>query len=78
MFGWSITASLPFRFEAGQHRLRVHARLDDLDGDPAFHRFGLRRQPDCPHTAFADGLDEPVFPGDDDSGGANLSHRPVV
>ena len=38
MFGWSIMRQgLPLGLEPGDHLLRVHARLDDLQGHLAAH-----------------------------------------
>src|SRR5262245_59143215 len=48
--------------------LRVHPRLDELDGDQAFDRLGLLRHPDRAHAAFADLFDELVR-ADDGTGG---------
>jgi hypothetical protein len=45
---------LPFGLEAGDDRARVHAELDDLDGDFAPERLQLRGAIDDPATALAD------------------------
>ncbi len=45
---------LPFGLEAGDNLFRVHAGLDQLDGDEALDRLGLLRHPDAAHAAFAD------------------------
>ena len=45
---------LPLRLEAGEDLARVHAGLDDLDGDQALDRLGLLGQPDGAHAALAD------------------------
>ena len=42
--------------EAGNDFLRVHARLDDFQGNPAFDRLFLLGQIDQTHTAFANQL----------------------
>jgi hypothetical protein len=44
---------LPLRFEALHHRLVVHARLDQLDGDLPPHWRGLFGQPDLAHATLA-------------------------
>jgi hypothetical protein len=49
---------LPLGLEAGQDGARIHAGLDELDGDEAFDRLGLLGHPDAAHAAFADLLDE--------------------
>ena len=53
---------LPLGFEAGDHLLGVHARLDDLERHPAPDRFVLLGQPDLAHPALADDLEKPVRP----------------
>ena len=45
--------SLPFRLEASDHLTRVHAWLDDLEGDYASDRFALLRHPHRAHAAAA-------------------------
>ena len=66
MLGWSISAEcLPFRLEAGQHRLGIHAGLDQLDGDQPLDRLPLLRHPDRAHAAVADLFQQLVTPGDD-------------
>ena len=59
---------LPFRLEAGDDGLRVHPGFDELERDESLHGFDLLSHPDRTHAAFADGLEELVFPGDDGSG----------
>ena len=58
---------LPLRLEAGQHRPRVHPRLDDLDRDGPLHRLGLLGHEDAAHAAFADLLDQLVLAREDDA-----------
>ena len=45
---------LPFGLEAGDDLRRVHARLDDLDGNHAADRLFLFGQEDDAHAAFAE------------------------
>ena len=59
---------LPLGLEAGDHLARVHAGLDDLQGDQAPDRLGLLGHVDRAHAAFADLLQELV--GADDRAGA--------
>ena len=59
---------LAFGIEAGQHRARVHPRLDQLDGHVASDRLPLFGQPDGPHAPFADRFDQLVAPGDHRAG----------
>jgi hypothetical protein len=68
MLAWSIIASLPLGFEAGQHGLRVHARLDELERDLAPHRPGLLGDPNRAHAAFADFFEQLVAARDDGAG----------
>ncbi len=56
---------LPLRLEAGQHRLRVHAGLDQLDGHQPLDRLPLLRHPDGAHAAVADLFQQLVPPSDD-------------
>ena len=58
---------LPLGVESRQHLLRVHARLDDLDGDAALDRFRLLGHPDVAHAPFAD-LFEQLVRADDIAG----------
>ena len=51
---------LPLGLEAGEHLLRVHARLDDLQRHQALDRLGLLGHPDRAHAAFADLLQQLV------------------
>ncbi len=51
---------LPLGFEAGDHLARIHARLDDLQGDLALDRLGLLGQEDRAHAAFAELLQQLV------------------
>jgi hypothetical protein len=44
---------LPLRLEPRDHRLGVHAQLDDLQRDAAAHGFGLLGDIDHAATAFA-------------------------
>ncbi len=47
---------LAFLLETLQHRSRIHAGLDQLEGDRALDRLGLFRDPDLAHAPFADFL----------------------
>ena len=58
---------LPLGLEAGDDLLRVHAGLDELDGDQALDRLGLLGHPDRAHAAFAD-LFEQLVRADDRAG----------
>src|SRR5947207_1004511 len=51
---------LPLGLEARDHLARVHARLDDLQGNLATHRLGLLGHEDDAEAAFADLLQELV------------------
>ena len=51
---------LPLGLEAGDDLPRVHAGLDQLDGDQALDRLGLLGHPDAAHAPFADLLNELV------------------
>ena len=59
---------LPLGLEAGDHLPGVHARLDDLERDPALDRLGLLGHEDDAHAPFADLLQQLV--GADDRAGA--------
>ena len=65
MAGWSISASA-WRSDSKRcdHLARVHAGLDQLDGDAASHRLLLLGQPDFAHAALADQLQQMI--GTDD------------
>ncbi len=52
--------SLPLGLEARDHRLGVHAQLDDLQRHAPAHRFGLLGDIDDAATAFADFLQQLV------------------
>ena len=54
---------LPLRLEAGEHLLRVHARLDELERHQPLDRLGLLGHLDRAHAPFADLLDELVLAG---------------
>ena len=55
MLGWSMTRQRrSFRLEAGEDLARVHPGPDDLDGDLALERLGLRGQEDGAHAALAE------------------------
>ena len=56
---------LTFRLEALQDQLRVHARLDHLEGHMAPHGLGLLRHPDRSHAALAELLEQLVGPDAD-------------
>ena len=61
MFGWSISARACR--SASKRAItcrRVHARLDDLQGDRALDRLGLLGHVDDAHAAFADLLQQLV------------------
>ena len=49
---------LPLLLEAGDDFLRVHAELDDLEGDAPPHGLLLLGHPDGAKAAFADLLEE--------------------
>jgi hypothetical protein len=51
---------LALGLEAGDHLLGVHARLDDLQRDPAPNRLDLLGEPDLPHPALAEAVEESV------------------
>ena len=51
---------LPLGLEPGDHLPRVHARLDDLERDPALDRLRLLGHVDHAHAAFADLLEQLV------------------
>ena len=53
---------LPLLLEAGDDFLRVHAHLDDLQRDAAFHRLHLIRHPDGAEASLAQWLQELVRP----------------
>ena len=55
---------LPFRLEAGDHLARVHARLEDLQGDLAADRLGLLGHEDHAEAAFADLFEKFVMAND--------------
>ena len=58
---------LAFGFESRQHRLGIHARLDQFHGHLASNRFGLLGDPNGAHAAFADFLQQLVAAGNDGS-----------
>ena len=51
---------LAFRLEPRDHLARVHAELDDFEGDPTPERLFLLGQIDDAHTAFAERLEDLV------------------
>ena len=51
---------LALRLEAGDHLLRVHAGLDDLQGDLAAYGLVLLGQEDSAHAALAEGFEQQV------------------
>jgi hypothetical protein len=55
---------LPLGLEPGDHLLRVHPRLDDLQGHPPAHGPGLLGDVDDAHPPLADRLHQPVRPDD--------------
>ena len=68
---------LALRFEAGQDLARVHARFDQLDRDLAANGLRLLRQPDAPHPAGADVLEQRVASADDGAGLGLLLPRTI-
>ena len=56
---------LAFLLETLQHRSRIHAGLDQLEGDLAPDGLGLLGDPDLAHAPFADFLLERVSTGDE-------------
>ena len=62
---------LPLGLEAGDHLLRVHAELDDFQGDLATDRFFLLGPVNGAEPAFADELQQPIGPD-------ALSDQPLV
>ena len=61
MLGWSISArACRSASKRAMTWRRVHARLDDLEGDLALDRLGLLGHPDRAHAAFADLLQQLV------------------
>ena len=61
MLGWSIRRQrLPLGLEAGDHLRRVHAGLDDLEGDHAADGLLLLGHVDHAHAALADLLQQLV------------------
>ena len=65
MLGWSISASA-CRSASNRARTwpRVHAGLDELEGDLPLDRLGLLGQVDGAHAALADRLEQRVLAGD--------------
>ena len=55
---------LALGLEAGNDFARVHARLDELDGDAAADGLFLFGQPDFTHAAFADHFEQMVRTND--------------
>ena len=58
----------PLGFETRHYFARVHAGLDQLDGDAAAHRLPLLAQPHLAHAALADCLEQ-MIRADDHTGG---------
>ena len=52
---------LPLGLEAGNYRLGVHARRDDLEGHAAAHRFLLLGQVDDAETAFTKPAEDSIW-----------------
>ena len=52
--------SLPLGLEAGDHLGGIHARLDDLEGDPPAYGLFLLGHVDDAHAPFTDFLQQPV------------------
>ena len=53
---------LPFGLEASDNLLRVHAELDNFQGDAALDRFALLGKVDDRHTALAEHVQNTVRP----------------
>ncbi len=53
---------LPLGLETAQHTPRIHAGLDELEGDPPLDRFELIRDPDFTHAPFTDLFEQFVRP----------------
>ena len=51
---------LPLGLEPGDHGLRVHAELDDLERHAPLHGCGLLGEVDRPHPALSDPLEDAV------------------
>ena len=51
---------LTLRLEPGDHLFAVHARLDELESDLAFHGLGLLGQVHDAQTAFSQGVQDLV------------------
>ena len=66
---------LPLGLEAGDHLLRVHAELDDLERDAAPDRLALLGHPDRAEAAFADLLEQLVAA---DPSAARRARRPLA
>ena len=52
---------LTLLLEAGEHRLGVHAGLDEFEGDVALDRLALVRVIDDAEAAFADYIKQPIW-----------------
>jgi hypothetical protein len=66
---------LAFRLEPGQHLLRVHSPLDELQSHSTAHRPLLVGLPHLAHPAFADLLKESVVSDQDRWRGAGVPWR---
>jgi hypothetical protein len=53
---------LTLGFETRHHLAAVHAQLEDLESDAAFHRLPLLGHPDFAETALTDFLQQLVTP----------------
>ena len=56
---------LAFGVEAGQHRSRIHADLDQFQGHPPLDRLGLLGPVDRAHAPFSEDFEQRVSAGDD-------------
>ena len=69
---------LTLGLEAGDHLPAVHAQLDDLESDAAFHRLALLRHPDFAESALTDFFEQLVaadHPGGNRFGGGRSQSR---
>ena len=70
--------SLSLLLESLEHGPRVHARLDELQGDLALDRLGLLGDPDLAHAPFADLLKQCIAAGDQDVGSGRRPYSAVI
>ena len=64
---------LPLGLEPGEHRPRIHARLDQLERDLPLDRLRLFGEVDAPHPPFADLLAE-LVPARDHAADGRVGH----